>query len=302
MVVPKLNSLLRAHSRALRGSGQKQTLNNNSIENVVKKSETNLNQPTISKEAKVILNKLLQNNNENIPIHHSHDTAVGNVSNLEQKSVYAENTQSIQRSTNENHIIAQLSPADLRKYPLAKSTLHNFYQQLGEHLKAKELKITPEYKAQMAGKGLHHWMCTYRLKWPEEKAFSGIDFTKRDAATKAAVQALLWLQSLKKIDGQGRPVIYATEEINKMKQTMPIFSMTKSAEDKLVELIDKYETCLSPHFEAVVNRERVVSENADADYNEFSDVFSKGPRQQQFLGPDVYLRRNPVSLPILKLR
>lgn len=190
-------------------------------------------------------------------------------------------------------------------YPSPRGTIHNVFSIVSDQLKKKELKLTPEFKLLKHAKNRYTWMCTYHLQWPEPKTFSSTSSSKQEAAQKASLQALTWLRLLNKIDNQGRPLIFDSEEINKLKSNCPEFVLDKVAEKKLREIIDKYELNLSSSFKKMKCVEedalKETSKNNLKTHEELNETI-RMPFHQNFEGVDVYMRDSTVQLPILKHR
>ncbi|XP_049880969.1 ATP-dependent RNA helicase DHX30-like isoform X2 [Pectinophora gossypiella] len=81
------------------------------------------------------------------------------------------------------------------------------------------------------------WTCTYAFIWPDKIKFEGTAIAKRQAAEKAATQALHYLYKNKRIDSKGLP-IYDKEKIKEIKSTLQE-PVRISISDKSMERIDK---------------------------------------------------------------
>lgn len=188
-------------------------------------------------------------------------------------------------------------------FPNPKNTLHNIYANVGEQLKNKDLRPSQEFKLLKHSKSRYTWMCNYRLKWPEEKIFTHVANTKQEASHKAAVQVLHWLKSVKKIDDKGVPFIFDEQEISKIKQSLPELKVSSNVEERLNEIVNKYEQNLSQHFYETMNQDIVAKEDPKKEVSqEFSDILTQFTNEQNYLGLKSYLRVNPIDLPILKFR
>ncbi|XP_060807830.1 uncharacterized protein LOC106131937 [Amyelois transitella] len=65
----------------------------------------------------------------------------------------------------------------------------------------------------------NEWIATYAFIWPEKMKFESTSKSKRQAAEKAATQALLWLYQNKRIDARGAP-IYDRNVLDKIRSDL----------------------------------------------------------------------------------
>lgn len=190
-------------------------------------------------------------------------------------------------------------------YPTPRLTLNNMFSVVADQLHNKDLKLKPEFKLINHVKNRSSWMCTYHLQWPEPKTFSSTSSSKQEAAHKAALQAITWLKLSNKIDNQGRPLIFGREEIKKIKDPSPEFVLDKAVEEKLCDIIEKYELNLSSSFEKIKDIKcDTLEETSKSDLKRHEELNEtiRMPFQQRFEGVDVYLRDSSIQLPILKQR
>ncbi|XP_063225553.1 ATP-dependent RNA helicase DHX30-like isoform X2 [Bacillus rossius redtenbacheri] len=116
-----------------------------------------------------------------------------------------------------------------------KSTLHNFYDMLSSKLRNPNLRLTHSFKTN-PGKNNYNamWNCTYCIKWPLEKCFTGEGQNKSDSSTRAALEALAWLKNAGVIDDKGRPMIDSTGEVAKPEEKAGVKIKVESEGNVLV--------------------------------------------------------------------
>nr|XP_049706100.1 ATP-dependent RNA helicase DHX30 isoform X1 [Helicoverpa armigera]XP_049706101.1 ATP-dependent RNA helicase DHX30 isoform X1 [Helicoverpa armigera] len=119
------------------------------------------------------------------------------------------------------------------------------------------------------------WTCTYAFVWPEKIKFESTAISKRKAAEKAAIQAIHWLYTNKRIDAKGHP-IYDKVVLQNIKEELnePIHI---TITDKSMERIDKiwkdYESGIKEIYEAtfkeskhkVINSPAVLTKDSTID-------------------------------------
>ncbi|XP_050683398.1 ATP-dependent RNA helicase DHX30-like isoform X1 [Leptidea sinapis] len=81
------------------------------------------------------------------------------------------------------------------------------------------------------------WSCTYLFLWPEKMKFESSAVSKRQAAEKAAIQALHWLYISGRIDKQGNP-IYKQDVLEQIRSTLNT-PLHITISEKSIERIDK---------------------------------------------------------------
>ncbi|XP_072946237.1 ATP-dependent RNA helicase DHX30-like [Epargyreus clarus] len=88
------------------------------------------------------------------------------------------------------------------------------------------------------------WTCTYSFIWPEKTKFESTAVSKRQAAEKAATQALHWLYTSNRIDKHGNP-IYRKDVLNELRSTInnPIIaSISENSVERIERIWADYET------------------------------------------------------------
>lgn len=185
-------------------------------------------------------------------------------------------------------------------YPTPKNTLHNIFSMVTQQLGNKNL-MTLEQKMVKKAKTNYTWSCTYHLKWPEDKSFSQTAGTKQEASRRAALHALLWLKRSKKITVDGKPIIFSRTEVASIKNVPPVYVLKSQVEDKLINIIETYETKLKEHFERITSdlSDDLVSSERGLQ-QQFDDF--KAQTYQKFEGPEFYVQKSPPKLPITKYR
>ncbi|XP_022129416.2 ATP-dependent RNA helicase DHX30 isoform X1 [Pieris rapae] len=96
------------------------------------------------------------------------------------------------------------------------------------------------------------WTCAYSFVWPEKIKFEGTSISKRQAAEKAAIQALHWLYINKRIDKKGNP-IYDTNVLQTLKSTInsPIQgSISERSIEKIEKIWNEYESEIKTIYDA----------------------------------------------------
>ncbi|KAL0810764.1 hypothetical protein ABMA28_010081, partial [Loxostege sticticalis] len=96
------------------------------------------------------------------------------------------------------------------------------------------------------------WTCTYSFIWPEKIKFESTAISKRQAAEKAATQALMWLYFNKRVDKEGKP-IYDREVIAELRDTVnqPIqICMSEKSMERIDRIWNEYQSGIKPIYEA----------------------------------------------------
>ncbi|KAJ0171743.1 hypothetical protein K1T71_012506 [Dendrolimus kikuchii] len=143
----------------------------------------------------------------------------------------------------------------------------------------KQNVVTPKGKKRKVVQ--NDWQCVYSFVWPEKLKFESTAISKRQAADKAAIQALQWLYTNKRIDRNGLP-IYDRTVLDNLKSTLnePI---RMSISDKSVERIDRiwteYESGIRNIYETTFNEAKnrqsvtaaALTKDSTIDEDDFSD-------------------------------
>ncbi|XP_052742388.1 ATP-dependent RNA helicase DHX30 [Bicyclus anynana] len=96
------------------------------------------------------------------------------------------------------------------------------------------------------------WTCTYTFVWPEKAKFESTAVSKRQAAEKAATQALLWLYKKDRIDYNGAPV-HDKNAIQELYSTLnkPVhISLSENSVERIKNIWNDYETDIKTLYEA----------------------------------------------------
>ncbi|XP_026736071.1 ATP-dependent RNA helicase DHX30-like [Trichoplusia ni] len=125
------------------------------------------------------------------------------------------------------------------------------------------------------------WTCTYTFVWPEKAKFEGTAISKRNAAEKAATQALHWLYITKRIDSKGQP-IYDKNVLENIKSTLndPIHvTISDKSMEKVQEIWNEYESGIKDIYEAtfekakhrIIHSPAVLTKDSTIDEDDFSE-------------------------------
>ncbi|XP_059054494.1 ATP-dependent RNA helicase DHX30-like [Achroia grisella] len=124
------------------------------------------------------------------------------------------------------------------------------------------------------------WICTYSFIWPEKMKFESTAISKRQAAEKAATQALHWLYYNKRIDKKGSP-IYDEVVLDELKTNLNE-AIHISISDNSVERIDRiwkdYEEGIKGIYETTIKKAKhyttqspmVLTRDSTIDEDDFS--------------------------------
>ncbi|CAH0598209.1 unnamed protein product [Chrysodeixis includens] len=125
------------------------------------------------------------------------------------------------------------------------------------------------------------WTCTYTFVWPEKAKFEGTAISKRNAAEKAATQALHWLYTIRRIDSKGQP-IYDKNVLENIKSTLndPIHvTISDKSMEKVEKVWNEYESGIKDIYEAtfkqtkhrVIHSPAVLTKDSTIDEDDFSE-------------------------------
>ncbi|XP_041972567.1 ATP-dependent RNA helicase DHX30-like [Aricia agestis] len=95
------------------------------------------------------------------------------------------------------------------------------------------------------------WTCVYTFTWPEKVKFESTAKSKRQAAEKAALQAVQWLFNRKCIDIKGNPM-YDRNVINELKDSLDHkiqATVTENSIERLNRIFDDYERDIKNLYE-----------------------------------------------------
>lgn len=184
-------------------------------------------------------------------------------------------------------------------FPLPKLTLNNIFNAVSSQLQNQELRLVSSYKRIRHSKTSFSWMCTFNVKWPENKTFSQVASNKQEAARKASLLVLSWLKQLHKITHDGKPIVLDKQDIKELREAPFTLNLQQQTEEKLSQIVDKYDTFLAEPFEAALTQQ-----NAENRINEQLQRLEtmKIPFQQNFEGTQRYLRKMSVELPITEFK
>ncbi|KAL1501953.1 hypothetical protein ABEB36_007176 [Hypothenemus hampei] len=178
------------------------------------------------------------------------------------------------------------------KFPHPKNILHNFFTILSEELKDKNLKIEPIYKSEEIKKGVMMWTASYNLKWPVEMKITARATSKKLASTKAASDAINFLQKHNKISTEGMPLIYHEREIKKLtKKKETVINLDKTVVDLLTNITQVFDKDLKPLVEST----NFKVDNLLEDETEYKSHNLKIPN---YLGIQAYMAKEKIKLPI----
>ncbi|KAL3289179.1 hypothetical protein HHI36_003615 [Cryptolaemus montrouzieri] len=173
-------------------------------------------------------------------------------------------------------------------FPNPKHTLGNVCQTVANDKGSREFLLSSSYKQVQKS-----WVCTHKIKWPEERSFSVTSSTKRQASTKCAWEALEYLLKNNRIDKKGVPILYDKQDIKALvKENIPILSFEDNHMEKLQKIVEFHTQQLFPILvECTEKIEKTVEKEESSD-----DVLRE--YQQRFLGYNKYRCKEPVHLPV----
>lgn len=132
-------------------------------------------------------------------------------------------------------------------------------------------------------KGLQHndWTCTYVFVWPEKIKFESTALSKRQAAEKAATQAIYWLYTQHRIDSKGHP-IYDKNVLEEIKNTLtePIqMSISNKSLENVNKIWNDYEDGIKAIYEEtfkmarhkIIKTPAVLTKDSTIDEDDISD-------------------------------
>lgn len=186
-------------------------------------------------------------------------------------------------------------------FPTPKQTLNNVLAIVSAQLKNKELYVTPNFKKVKHGKTSFSWLCTYNVKWPESKTFSQAGVSKQEASRKTSLLVLSWLKQLHRITPDGKPIVVDKEEAKQLKEAPFLLKIGEKTHEKLQGVVEKYEGFLEEHFNDCLSGRNAKTTNVEtAEIEQVENM--KIPFQQRYEGPNAYLMKTDVDLPISEFK
>ncbi|XP_073961229.1 ATP-dependent RNA helicase DHX30-like [Choristoneura fumiferana] len=106
----------------------------------------------------------------------------------------------------------------------------------------KQSVVTPKGGRKKAVQ--NDWICIYTFVWPQKIKFEGTALSKRQAAEKAAVQALHWLYANKRIDDKGCPIFdkNVIDELNSSMQEHIKASISEACMTRIEKIWEDYDS------------------------------------------------------------
>ncbi|KAJ8688617.1 hypothetical protein QAD02_024412 [Eretmocerus hayati] len=129
-----------------------------------------------------------------------------------------------------------------KKFPEAKSLIHNMYQVVSSETKVKDALTSTAKK--VCVNNSDYWLWTYHVKWPEEKSFASAARSKGSASKSAALKCLYWLSMNGRIRNQ-KPVIYKGSEQKSLLSAPEELKIAESVLDKISLFLHNYESKIS---------------------------------------------------------
>ncbi|XP_052752722.1 ATP-dependent RNA helicase DHX30-like [Galleria mellonella] len=124
------------------------------------------------------------------------------------------------------------------------------------------------------------WICTYSFIWPEKMKFECTAISKRQAAEKAAIQALHWLYYNKRIDSKGSPIydeVVLNELRTKLNESIEV-SISDSSVERIERIWKDYEESIKDVYEATFKNAKhsvvtpaVLTRDSTIDEDDFSE-------------------------------
>ena len=153
------------------------------------------------------------------------------------------------------------------------------------------------------------WICTYNIIWPGKLKIESEGQTKQEASKKAATQVLAWLNSIKRLDNDGSPIVYNQDESKQFRnkfeirlnlsehsknQFQNVFSLYESVKDDLEnELVELKSVKASDEFPTVVSYDDWIVPDDNENVN---DKLSMDELLK------LYSAKEKVQLPISKFK
>ncbi|XP_029167795.1 ATP-dependent RNA helicase DHX30-like [Nylanderia fulva] len=191
-----------------------------------------------------------------------------------------------------------------RLYPDPKSSVTSIYSIISHELKDPTV-LTSKFEDVTLKETKVFWQNILNVKWPEAMSFKGIGKTKRIASKIAALKCLQWLEMNDKLKN-GKPVIYAKEDMKNINLKSVDLSVTSELLHKMTELIETYETKI---------RNMTTREDTTATYNLLHQTSDHHPILGQTFYTDTHHRNETlrqrlfekesdraVNLPIIEFR
>ncbi|CAK1547633.1 unnamed protein product [Leptosia nina] len=152
------------------------------------------------------------------------------------------------------------------------------------------------------------WICIYSFIWPEKMKFEGTAISKRQAAEKAAIQALHWLYINRRIDKKGNPV-YNKEVIEDLKCDLnnPInVEISDASIERINSIWKDYESDIKTIYDATFKEAKQRSYNfpvcieKDSSIDENDGAVGDIANQSEFSDTDFRTQVHPVFGRILE--
>ncbi|KAM3962195.1 LOW QUALITY PROTEIN: ATP-dependent RNA helicase DHX30 [Aphomia sociella] len=145
----------------------------------------------------------------------------------------------------------------------------------------KQISLAPKGGRKKAAVN-NDWMCTYSFIWPDKMKFESTAISKRQAAEKAATQALHWLYYNKRIDNKGCPIydtVVLDELRSNLKESIQV-TISDNAAERIERIWNDYENGIRDIYEATFRNAKhysvqspgMLTRDSSIDEDDFSDA------------------------------
>ncbi|XP_053620015.1 ATP-dependent RNA helicase DHX30-like [Plodia interpunctella] len=159
-------------------------------------------------------------------------------------------------------IIDKIQEQDLKKitelFPQPRVTLNELTAKTPQKIfdiHFRQLSSAPK-GVKKAKKVQNDWVATYTFIWPEKMKFECTSKSKRQAAEKSAIQALIWLYKNNRINDKGSP-IYDQNVLEEIRSTLkePIHvSISDSTMERIDRIWDDYQNGIKNIYDAAAEK------------------------------------------------
>ncbi|XP_011496131.1 PREDICTED: putative ATP-dependent RNA helicase DHX30 [Ceratosolen solmsi marchali] len=176
----------------------------------------------------------------------------------------------------------------LKEFPNPKLLLHNIYNNVANEKKiAHVLKLETKL---VKVKNDNKWLCTCHIKWPEDKLFTSVSFTKASASSSVSLKCLLWLHLVRKIKNK-KPVLYNKLEIKSVFNYFEELKIEKPALENIKNF--NIRNCIS---QDQTNNEEIMSLDNLVKYNHPISQKRTNFNRDEYLKQNLENRQNSVKL------
>lgn len=183
---------------------------------------------------------------------------------------------------------------DEKVHKSPKNILHNIFNVIAKETNSFEINLQPSYSSTKGkNNNIASWTCTYNLKWPDTMKFTATAQTKQEASHKAALSALRWLRTLRRVTKDGSPVLIdRTQGEQLLEKSIRTLNLNEETIEKMNEIKHIYNDKFVPLLTQNLSEEpSLTSESADEIDNLDCDSqgISTGKKvlnQARYIGPD----------------